>query len=299
MLYYVNLPNFDPRTPNGGDTVPFTFYPKITSEASLPVYVTGVGIGIEISSPKLPFPAPLLIVTLSGGGYIETGGKRLHIPEGCGIYIAHGTEYTVEVSGNSGWTVDCLSFETHGEELCRALFIGESCAYFNFKRPAMVSEDIRRIAEATSKDPVYGGFFASGALYSMLIELNRELLDLPAGHERYNPAVCAAISYIDAHYAENLTLEELCRVAGGLSEQYFCRVFKQHTGTRPVEYILRKRIGVARSYLERTDIPISEVAKMTGFNNASYFYRNFKKFTGVSPLGCRQSAMSIGTLSDG
>ena len=101
------------------------------------------------------------------------------------------------------------------------------------------------------------------------------------------------IDFINEHYSEEISLDMLCEAAGGLSEQYLCRLFKHNIGMRPVEYILKKRIGIARSYLEKTDLPINDIAQLTGFNNTSYFYRNFKKFTGTSPLSYRQTALGL------
>ena len=273
-------------------------YPALNREASLPTYISGVGIGIDmLTSTHLPMSSLQLIITVKGGGTVAVGEEKFLLTEGCGIYLGSGVEYRTSAAGDDSWTVDRLTFDFSSDELKKQLFTKDSYAFFTFKRPAMISEDIRKIAETVSRDSDYGGFFASAILYSMLIELNFEKLSLPDGNEKRNSAVVAAINYISTHYTENLSLEELCKVAGGLSEQYFCRLFKQHTGMRPIEYILRKRINVAKSYLEKTDLPISDIARMTGFNNASYFYRNFKKFTGISPLACRQSALNLDSLA--
>ncbi|MBR3997347.1 MAG: helix-turn-helix transcriptional regulator, partial [Clostridia bacterium] len=135
-----------------------------------------------------------------------------------------------------------------------------------------------------------GGFTASALLYQLLIRLNRDEANIAGGREKVNHTISDVLSYISENYTATITLENLCEAAGGLSEQYLCRLFKQSTGMRPMEYILKKRISAARSYLENTDMPISEIAVLTGFHNTSYFYRNFKKFTGMSPLVCRQNA---------
>jgi len=101
------------------------------------------------------------------------------------------------------------------------------------------------------------------------------------------------LSYIDENYSNEITLEHLCTAAGGLSEQYLCRLFKSTVGQRPIEYILRKRIDIARAYLDKTDLAISDIAEKCGFHNTSYFYRNFKKFTGTSPLTYRQNSLRV------
>ena len=151
----------------------------------------------------------------------------------------------------------------------------------------------RDIYNAITLDPTYGNMKASGELYRFLIEYNRQISEIPDVTEKSNRIINRIVDFINEHYSEDITLEKLCEAAGGLSEQYLCRLFKQNVGMRPIEYILKKRIGIARSYLEKTDLPINDIAQMTGFNNTSYFYRNFKKFTGTSPLNYRQTALGI------
>ena len=141
---------------------------------------------------------------------------------------------------------------------------------------------------------MYGGYTASALFYQLLIRLNRDA-DNIIGMENMNPAVSEMLLYINENYTEKITLEQLCSISGGLSEQYICRLFKENTGMRPMEYVLKKRISAARSYLENTDMPITDIALLTGFHNTSYFYRNFKKFTGMSPLLCRQNAYGKNT----
>ena len=270
----------------------FVFYPQTNKDTALPVYVDGVGVGYDQKYIYRPaIYSKQILVTVSGCGTITVGGKKYSVPVGSGFYLNDNTEHTYEPDPGVEWVVDWVTFGMNSTELEKALFTSKDFLMFNFKRPAMVSEDIRKILDSVTRDSAYGGHYASAILYSTLIELNGESLKLPSKPAKYNAAISAAIEYISNHYSENITLDELCAVSGNLSEQYFCRLFKQHTGLRPVEYILRKRIAIAYGYLEKTDIPISKVAEMTGFNNTSYFYRNFKKFTGISPLTCRQNAL--------
>ena len=272
--------------------MPLIYYPQINKEPELPLYVHGVGVGYDqklIARPALM--AKQVLISVSGTGCVTIGGQKYSVPAGVGFYLNSTVDHSYEPETDEPWIVDWVTFDITTEGLDNSLFTSKDFLMFNFKRPAVISESIKNILEAVMSDSSYGGFFASSILYSMLIELNGEINDVPDRPTKHNAAVSAAIEYINNHFNENITLEHLCNVSGKLSEQYFCRLFKQHTGFRPVEYILRKRIAIAYSYLEKTDMPISEVAVLSGFNNTSYFYRNFKKFTGISPLTCRQNAL--------
>ena len=94
------------------------------------------------------------------------------------------------------------------------------------------------------------------------------------------------ISYIDRHYTERITLDELAEVAH-VSRSYLTRRFRQHTGTSIVSHINSLRIGAARELLINSSFNSTEIAYRTGFESPKYFYRVFKKETGFSPAAYR------------
>lgn len=91
-----------------------------------------------------------------------------------------------------------------------------------------------------------------------------------------------AITYIQEHYTENITLEELSRVADR-NPQYISAVFSKTCGMSLKEYITSLRVEAAKRLLRSTSIPIGEVALNTGYSDAKYFSRIFQKATGKSP----------------
>lgn len=93
------------------------------------------------------------------------------------------------------------------------------------------------------------------------------------------------LNFIDANYAEELTLEQAADYIG-FSKYHFSRLFKQHTNTTFYDYLCRKRIQAAQSMLT-SDIPITDIAFQTGFNNLTTFCRCFKKCTNCSPTEYR------------
>ena len=93
------------------------------------------------------------------------------------------------------------------------------------------------------------------------------------------------LNFIDANYAEELTLEQAADYIG-FSKYHFSRLFKQHTNTTFYDYLCRKRIQAAQSMLTM-DIPITDIAFQTGFNNLTTFCRCFKKCTNCSPTEYR------------
>ena len=96
------------------------------------------------------------------------------------------------------------------------------------------------------------------------------------------------LSYIHGHIYENINLNELAD-STCLSKDHFIRLFKQETGTTPLQYINQKKIEKAQLILVTDSMPVKNVAFTLGFDDYSYFNRLFKKLTGTTPQEYRHS----------
>lgn len=98
-------------------------------------------------------------------------------------------------------------------------------------------------------------------------------------------------NYIDQNYEENLSRNELAKVVY-LSPDYIARIFKKETGISLVNYIIRKRVEIAKDLLKNTDLPIHLISSKVGYENYSYFTKLFKKETNYTPVEYRRNIIS-------
>lgn len=91
-----------------------------------------------------------------------------------------------------------------------------------------------------------------------------------------------ALEYIESHYGQNITLDELARLTG-LSAKYFCRYFKTIVHRSPIDYLNYYRIECASYFLISSDMTIAEIAQHCGYNDSSFFIKQFKKYKGTTP----------------
>ena len=98
----------------------------------------------------------------------------------------------------------------------------------------------------------------------------------------------ATLEYLRTHYAEEISLDDLSAVAG-FSRKYFCKFFKDMTGTTPFQYLTTYRIEKAARKLLITELPVTQIAFDCGFNDLSYFIKTFKQLKGVSPNKYRKT----------
>jgi AraC family transcriptional regulator len=98
-----------------------------------------------------------------------------------------------------------------------------------------------------------------------------------------------AIEYINENLDQDLKLGEIAAVVN-MSQYYFARMFKQHIGLAPHQYVVRQRMKKAKQLLgANNQLSITEVAYRVGFSNQSYFTAQFRKATGTTPKGYRNS----------
>lgn len=163
------------------------------------------------------------------------------------------------------------------------------------------SEESREIAscirnvlrEMELKKPGYEDI-CQAYLEILVIRLMRSVeLSVPVGpHPGVGNRQCAAAKrYIDLHFKESLTLEQLADHAH-MNKYYLSHVFKQEYGVSPMNYMTSRRIDESRNLLAETDHSMTQIAQMLGFSSLSYFSQVFRKSMGVSPMDFRQSARS-------
>lgn len=100
-----------------------------------------------------------------------------------------------------------------------------------------------------------------------------------AGRERR--AVKLVREYLEDNPAENVSLEELARIAS-LSPYHLNRVFGREVGLPPHRYQVQVRVERAKARLAR-GASIKQVVSESGFADHSHFTRHFKRLVGVPP----------------
>ncbi|OVZ57412.1 hypothetical protein CDO44_18630 [Pigmentiphaga sp. NML080357] len=95
--------------------------------------------------------------------------------------------------------------------------------------------------------------------------------------------------YIRAHLADDISIEQLARVAG-LSPSHFLRAFRQTSGQPPHRFILDARVAVAERLVVTTTLPLGEIAKSTGFSSHSHMTAAMRRLRATTPTEMRREA---------
>ena len=100
---------------------------------------------------------------------------------------------------------------------------------------------------------------------------------------------CAAVRrYIDLHFKEPLTLEQLAEDAH-MNKFYLSHAYKREYGVSPINYMTHKRIEESKYLLAETDLSMSRIAQLLGFSSLSYFSQVFRRTQEMSPMEYRNN----------
>ena len=97
-----------------------------------------------------------------------------------------------------------------------------------------------------------------------------------------------AMAYIEEHYAQKLTLQEVadkCYV----SQWHLSKLINKYTGNTFYELLNNVRIEKAKALLNDPKLKIGDIVDMVGYSDAAHFSRVFKRIVGVSANEYRNS----------
>ena len=92
---------------------------------------------------------------------------------------------------------------------------------------------------------------------------------------------------------EPLSVDDLATVAGR-TIYAFCRAFRESTGTRPYQYVIKRRLNRAREMPHGIEAPLAEIAYACGFSSQPYFSNAFGKHFNQSPGRYRRANRKSG-----
>lgn len=100
--------------------------------------------------------------------------------------------------------------------------------------------------------------------------------------ERDSQRIEKSMEFVRRNYYRPITLAEVAKLLS-LSPEYFCRLFREHTGQTFFEHISQVRIAHIYQDLLQTDESITYLLDKNGITNYKTFLKDFKKTYGTTP----------------
>ena len=169
-----------------------------------------------------------------------------------------------------------------------------SCLHITKLSFPQIYGDIYQILIQIRNEYFSSNEFRELAIYSHLINLfvsigrnhinDMDLFPNTKSHKQqeYLQKFNDVLDYIDSHYTEELTLDDIADFSG-FSKYHFTRLFKQYTDSTFYDYLSFRRIKSAEELLAKPELSITEIALQSGFSSISTFNRIFKQKKGCTP----------------
>lgn len=229
-------------------------------------------------------------------GVIEAGveeftyrGAMHRAPAGSVVVIHPGEVHTGHAGIPSGWAYRMLYPNTSLMQRAGAELVGDKHLPF-FADPVMadpwLAQQLRQLHQVIETSA--SALERESCFVWTLAQLIGRHGDRPPPPSPQPPSRSSDIrlvrdlqDYLDAHLADNITLEQLARQFH-LKPLRLLRLFRRVVGLPPHAYLVQQRIEQAKLLL-RLGLPIVQVAADTGFADQSHLNRHFKRLMGITP----------------
>ncbi len=246
--------------------------------------------GPDYYTARENLPSYLLKLCVSGEGVLDYEGQSYVIRPGHVFWIdCMNSQYYRTSPAKGSWHLLWVHFYGPTCEAYYKLFLAQ-----NEGRPLVrPSSDmaIRSTLDTLLKLYLEGGNTLQDDVQAsaMLTQLMSHCIHAASMHSanRLPNYVIDARSYINLHYAERITLDDLSRSIS-INKFYLQKLFKRCIGLSPNEYLIHTRLTHAKQHLRTTSRAISQVAMDVGINNIGHFVTLFKRYEGITPSAYRR-----------
>lgn len=146
---------------------------------------------------------------------------------------------------------------------------------------------IFKLKEETEKEQPFDRPYMMNLLSALLIEIIRLDQRLPAEAKDIPQSVHDAMWYMQIHFREELTLEQVAKYVSK-NPTYLSELFCRTLSCSFKQYLLSLRLEYAQTLLRYTKLSSTDISFYAGFNSVSYFTKAFVKRYHVTPIRYRK-----------
>lgn len=236
------------------------------------------------TSRRENLPSFLFFMVLEGSGHLEYNGSKFPLKKGDCVFIDCRRQYSHHTSEDL-WTLRWVHFygpnmngiyEKYVERGGHPSFHPEDPGAFE-----AILKELYQIAQANMYVKDMKIFEKLTSLLTLLMQESWHP-EKNAGGTLTKRDMQAVKDYLDQHYAEKITLDDLSETFY-INKYYLTRIFKEQFGITITACLLQMRITHAKQLLRFTDLSVEKIGQDCGMNDANYFARMFKKIEGITP----------------
>lgn len=219
-----------------------------------------------------------------GSGYFHFGDRVLPIRKNCLLITNPHVEHA-----ESSQPADPLEYIVLGIEGLE-FRSGEEQVLFLPDCEEAIGHHIRMLLQEARSCGYGHRAICQHLLAILLILLQRQKkMDIATAAAQDVQAFCAAAkAYIDAHFKEAVTLDELADLVRQ-NKFYLVHAFTKAYAMSPIKYLMKRKMDESKYLLAETDTSVADIGSIVGFSSASHFSQAFKRIVGCTPNAYRKS----------
>lgn len=228
-----------------------------------------------------------LLIVSEGQGYVEAELRQFPLEKGTGFLFEPGllSNINAEERGLSFYRLTFEIIETGKnrqseierrtkEDILRSGLLSVR----PFSQCKLLLEAIYHSRRSTDEIEWFAGHTRFQELLLLIMRANSSFVQVTGDNE----AIQRSIHYMEEHYNQAVTVDQLAEVAG-ITRARYTQTFKEVTGRVPLEHLNGLRIERAQQQLLLTNDRMHDIAVSVGYSNEYYFNRRFKRSVGVTP----------------
>lgn len=240
----------------------------------------------EYRIPRHPSVEYVFEYVISGKGHIEYAGNIIDVHAGMFYYIAEGADVVYYSDRDDPYEKIWINLNgTLVERLADMFMLGE--VFYTEAEVMQIFLEIHDRLERTNAENSADTYREIACFMFEMLTIVRKNELFPNQHDK-NSLDERIKAYIDSNVYNDISLDMMAEHFG-ITKMHVIRLFKRKFDTTPMQYLLDKKISIAKSLLRGTVMPIKEIAGLLRYSNTQHFSSSFKVAVGVTPNKYRQS----------
>lgn len=223
----------------------------------------------------------LVVLVLSGSGVLMYDGTLYELRKGSCFFIDCMVPYYHQSSESDPWELLWVHFNGSSSREYYRYFASNSAPAFQPTDFSALYQKLNSLLDLNEASDFQTEINSARLIVDILSILLQDITE--SRDEKYpgRRKLTEVRNYLDEHFTEKFSLDELS-AQFFISKYHLSREFHQYYGTTLNQYVISKRLTLAKKLLRFSDLSLEEVARSCGFYDASYLNRQFKNSEGIT-----------------
>ncbi|WP_373945099.1 AraC family transcriptional regulator [Vibrio chagasii] len=224
----------------------------------------------------------MLLFTVRGKGWLESGGCRYILEPGSCITVPSGIENGFGIEEET-WQIAWifLSPDKHWDNI-----VSDEINYMLSPAAEVVSSCIHTLLRSIALPIDLGGAIANHSVAQIEFLINAPV---PNHQSRNLVRLRRVFDNVQKQLHKEWNVHELANLVP-CSEPHFHRLCQRYYSHSPMTHIMRMRMEYAARLLKSSDWSIQHIGEIVGYPNAANFSTRFKAWSGMTPRQFKRGA---------